>query len=1241
MWQMRILGLIGIVLTGTVYAAPSAQQLAVSGISTPAQGLSNNQAGVAADACGNLYALTANTGQITEIPAGGGAPTAVSGTGGGTGWSASGLFMDATKSNLYIANGKDMLDRIPISNCVLQTGSTYSISVGNLGAISYWYTAGAIAADTAGNVFIAPNNACCTSANSLLEENATATTGATLLSGLPSGINSITVDASDNIYYTSGGKLFELPYTPGTSASTPGTYAASAVAFGGTYNNATGVSLDAAGNMYVTDSGASTLYEIPFVSGSLKPSDEFVIALGVSASSALAVDTSGDFYFTNNDNNVYDLTPGRLNIGSLAVGGSGTATVNVTFNAAFTPAAISVISGDGVIKNAGSGSCSAKAYAAGSSCTVNVKFTPTRPGTEIGGLELIDASNNVLATAYLQGTGLGAGLTLDSGAVTSFGSGFSSPQSIVISSAGGYYIADSGADAVLYFATPTTSPVSIGNKLNKPLGVAIDGAGNVIIADTGNNQIVEVPVINSALSNADQVTIVSSTATISGTALSAPAGVTVDVQGNLYIADTGNNRIVYLPYNGNWNIADASVVGSSFTAPLATTVDPSGNLYVADSGSGQIYMLPQPYSSGIQDLVAVGYSNPSALATDASGSLFVVDQGANTVLRIPNISGALNPNASIEVGFGVAAPYGVAVDATGNLWVTDATNKAAYEINRVNTAVSFGNWALNSPSGPLPVKVENEGNQNLVFNTPFYTSTGNTGDFSLGTPTGAEPACAAGGNVATGAVCEMDAIFDPSASGTRTDTLVLSSNSQNTPAPQVVLTGVGSSASATTTVLAITSPTGTPSFGQAITLTATVTSTGGTPAGSAQLLVDGVIAGEAPLSSGGVATFSLPMGLSGGSHSLQAVYLCSSSCSTFAGSTSVALPVTVSTAPTTTTLAITPPNINPLSVLSSQLAPVTPATTPATYTYVPGGSVTFTDAINFVGVGIPTGTVTFTMGSTTLGTANVIPAAGGVFQASITVPAGPPCVVSAAVPTCPSNSSGAMLPVGTDTITATYSGDANYVGSATSGTIPVVSNPLVIVTPSGASITVNSDTGSSSTITLTPASYGGFNGIVGYQCDAGTLPANATCVFSPGQVSVTANTSSASFPEPPVTMSIAISQPPQTPTASKMIWWIAGPTGLLLLFVRRRMKAVALAGRWNMLLLIAAIGALSAGIMGSIGCNNGISFVTPKGTSTVTVYAYADTYQGSPSKNVTSTCTAGSNIYPCSQQAISVSVIVQ
>jgi sugar lactone lactonase YvrE len=1233
-WTQRAMGLMifALLLPLAAEASSSVPAVVISSQTTTvtSTGLGSNQQGIALDACGNAYTIQSGTGSVYETPFGGGTATLVL-TGWAYSWSGDiSIYINNAKTYAYISEGfggnTSQVARIPIVNCALQAGSLVDIANNSGGG---WWAAGAITTDAAGDIFFSSWNG-----NMIIETSADQTKQTVLVSGLSALPNAMAVDLSGNIFFAMNNGLYELAYSNSAYSTTPVQITTST-----TYTSLVGLTLDAAGNLYVTDQGnsgwyslngyanamyvGSTIYVIPNeTSGStsaLNPADMYIFAQGTGASdpieapSQVAFDPLGNLYSVVGSD-ISDLLAHNVNVGSASVGGSGTTTLHVQFNASTTPASF-LIAGDAAFTNAGSGTCAAQTYAAGSSCIVNVNFAPTHPGSAYGSLELIDASHNVLATAYLEGEGLGAGLTMDSGAVTSFGSGFTTPQSIAVSPVGGYYIADSGKNEVLYFATTSSSPVSIGatGTLKAPLGVAVDGAGNVFIADTGNNQIVEVPFINGALSNAAQTTIVTASVPngsggttptpIAGAVLKAPSGITVDGQGNLFIADTGNNRIVFLPYNGSWNVANASVIGSGFNAPLATAVDSSGNLYVADSGAGQIYELQPPYN-GNQQLVAVGYSNPSALAADASGSLFVVDQGANTVLRIPNISGMLNSNAAIEAGFGVAAPYGVAVDATGNLWVTDATHAIAYEINRVSTTLSFGAWALSSPSGPLPVKLEDEGNQNLVFNSPFYTASGNTGDFSLGTPTGTETACANSGTVAVGAVCEMDAIFTPAASGTRTDTLVLQSNAQNaTAAPQLILSGVGSSASATTTVLAKTSPSGTPSFGQAITLTATVTSSGGTPAGSAQLLVDGVIAGEATLSSGGVATFSLPLGLSGGSHSLQAIYLCSGSCSTFAGSTSVALPLTVSQTATTTAITITPPFTNPNSVLS-------------------GGAVTLTATINFAGVGIPTGTVAFATGTgTSLGSANVVPAAGGLFQASL--------------------STTALTAVGTYTFTAIYSGDANYVTSSVAGgSVIVVSNPQVIVTPGGPSLTVNSSTVSSSTITLTPASYGGFNGIVGFQCDPATLPVDSTCVFSPGQVNVTPNTPSASYAEPVVTMWIAINQPPQTPTASKMIWWIAGPTGFLLLFVRRRIKAVALASYWNMLLLISAIGVLSAGMVGSIGCSNGLSYVTPKGATNVTVYAYADTYVVGTTNNTTSTCTA-SSVYPCSKQAINVSVTVQ
>ena len=1161
---------------------------------------------VVQDTCGNFYELE-NGGNLLEIPANGGAAIYLvsygSGVSAGDGLQG-GLAIDSS-NNLYVGNkwnGAVMM--IPSSNCVPNpAGVTSVLNNTSIGSIDgYWYDPGDIATDATGDLFVVSNGF---GGSGKIFEQTSATTGAVVLASGPAQTTSLAVDSTGNVFFTvtGSGTVYEVPKASyGTSSPT-------AVITSG-ITTALGVSFDKLGNMYVGDTSTGSIYVVPFTTSgtsttsALQYGSMYLFASGLPLGTAITISHDGkSLLYADFGASIYEQVPGSANFGSITVGSTGTATVNVAFNASESPASILFISGGG-FKSSG-GTCAAGSYTAGQSCTITARFAPGSPGIATGGITLADGSNNVLATAYLQGTGLGAGLTLDSGTVTGIGSGFTSPQSIAVTSAGGF-IADSSKNEVLYFATPSSSPVSIGTGLKAPLGVAVDGAGNVFIADTGNNQIVEVPVINSVPSNSAQVTIVTAAdakknaTPIAGAVLNAPAGVTVDGQGNLYIADTGNNRIVDLPYNGSWNVADASVVGSGFKAPLATAVDSFGDLYVADSGNGQIDEILAPVPSGNQNLVAVGYSNPSALATDASGSLFVVDQGADTVLRIPNISGSLNPNAAIEVGFGVAAPYGVALDSTGNLYVTDPTHASVSELNRVSPTELFGDWALNAPSGALPVKVQNEGNQNLVFASPFYTASGNIGDFSLGTPSGAETACANAGTVAAGDVCELDAIFTPAQSGTRTDTLTLQSNAQNTPAPQVVLQGVGTAASATTTVLAKTLPTGTPSFGQAITLTATVTSTGGTPSGSAQLLVDGVVTGEATLSSSGMATFSLPSGLTGGSHALQAVYL---GTTTFAGSVSSVLTVTVSTAPTASAMAITAPFTNP-------------------YSSLPGGTVSFTVAIGFAGVGIPTGTVTFVTGSTTLGTASVAPAAGGLFLASFST---------------------TSLPVGTDLITATYSGDANYVGSAASGTVIVVSSPTIVLSSTNPSITVSGT--ASTAVTFNQVSEAGWTGIVGYSCDTTTLPANTRCIWSPGQSQVMA-----SAVNPAVTLSIAVDQPPQTPIAtSKLIWWMGALTGLLLFFTRRRLMR----GAWGTVTMLIGLVLLGVSATALTACaNNGIQYATPAGATTITVYASADPFATAPSSGTpTPTVQAcGYNattkkddptLAPCSQKAYQISVTVQ
>jgi DNA-binding beta-propeller fold protein YncE len=151
------------------------------------------------------------------------------------------------------------------------------------------------------------------------------------------------------------------------------------------------------------------------------------------------------------------------------------------------------------------------------------------------------------------------------------------------------YVADPDANAVYEFAPgSTTAGTSIGSGLSAPSGVAVDAGGNVYIADTGNNRVVLVPNTLTGLSSAGQTTVATTGYTLSG-----PRGVAIDQLGFLYIADTGNSRVLTLatPLSGSVTSGIPATVGGGFTSPYAVAVDGLGDIYVADQGANAVYMV--------------------------------------------------------------------------------------------------------------------------------------------------------------------------------------------------------------------------------------------------------------------------------------------------------------------------------------------------------------------------------------------------------------------------------------------------------------------------------------------------------------------------------------------------------------------------------------------------------------------------------------------------------------------------
>ena len=194
----------------------------------------------------------------------------------------------------------------------------------------------------------------------------------------------------------------------------------------------------------------------------------------------------------------------------------------------------------------------------------------------------------------------------------------------------------------------------------------MDSAGNLYIADTGNNRIRKVSngVITTVAGNG--------TAGFSGDngpATSAqlydPAGVAVDSAGNLYIADTGNNRIrkvsngVITTVAGNGTAGFSGDGGPATSAqlndPQGVAVDSAGNLYIAD-------YRQQPHPQGLE-------------RRDHH-------RGGNGT---PGFSGDNGPATSAQLNY----PEGVAVDSAGNLYIADTGNNRIRKVsNGVITTVA-------------------------------------------------------------------------------------------------------------------------------------------------------------------------------------------------------------------------------------------------------------------------------------------------------------------------------------------------------------------------------------------------------------------------------------------------------------------------------------------------------------------------------------------------------------------------
>ncbi len=162
-------------------------------------------------------------------------------------------------------------------------------------------------------------------------------------------------------------------------------------------------------------------------------------------------------------------------------------------------------------------------------------------------------------------------------------------------------------------------------------------------------------------------------------------GFAAAVAGTVYLADTGNGRVVAVAPDGS-----ESTFGTGWSQPYGVAVDASGDVFVADGGLGAVVEVTP---DGTQTTVASGFGLPVGVAVDESGTVFVSDAAANKVVRVDT-----DGTQTVLPFTGLSCPNGIAVDAQGDVLAANYCGNTVSEL-APNGTVSTVGTDLASPTG--------------------------------------------------------------------------------------------------------------------------------------------------------------------------------------------------------------------------------------------------------------------------------------------------------------------------------------------------------------------------------------------------------------------------------------------------------------------------------------------------------------------------------------------------------------
>lgn len=294
--------------------------------------------------------------------------------------------------------------------------------------------------------------------------------------------------------------------------------------------------------------------------------------------------------------------------------------------------------------------------------------------------------------------------------------GFADPFGLTIDRAGNLFVADAGDNNRLVKVAPGGGITSLAGQregfadgtgaaaaFHTPSALAIDSAGNLVVADTGNHAIRRVTPAGVVTTLAGNGQPGYSDGKGSAARFNGPVGVALDQDGNVFVADTYNDRIRKIAPDGTvTTIAgdgvpgdlDGPALAARFDTPTALVVDAAGAVLVADTQNGAIRKITR---DGVVSTVARSPADaaeplmrrPGSLALTHDGFLYVGDLARGRILQV-SPSGQLRGLTGIGIDFHAgderaarfARPAAIALGPDGSLYVADALRRALRKVAR-------------------------------------------------------------------------------------------------------------------------------------------------------------------------------------------------------------------------------------------------------------------------------------------------------------------------------------------------------------------------------------------------------------------------------------------------------------------------------------------------------------------------------------------------------------------------------